>query len=177
MSKEFDSNRRQFIGLGALCGIGLLVSRSVIADELTDLITRPNSDNELIAVRLWPSSIYTRLTLEAENSIVAKTEVLDNPLRLVVSISDITLNKVLKNLSTKVLKEDPIIGGIEVESDSNSDSVKIVIALKQHIQVQTQVITQIKPGSVNYKYRIVFSYISKDTVSLLSVGDHDVYKK
>jgi len=30
--------------------------------------------------------------------------------------------------------------------------------------------------SVNYVYRIVFMYDSKDTVALLSVGDHDVYK-
>ncbi|OHA16474.1 MAG: hypothetical protein A3C79_02555 [Candidatus Taylorbacteria bacterium RIFCSPHIGHO2_02_FULL_45_28] len=30
--------------------------------------------------------------------------------------------------------------------------------------------------SINYKYRIVFSYISKNQVRLLSIGDHDVYK-
>lgn len=29
--------------------------------------------------------------------------------------------------------------------------------------------------SVNYKIRIVFIYISKDKVVLLSLGDHDVY--
>ncbi len=31
--------------------------------------------------------------------------------------------------------------------------------------------------SVNYKTRIVFNYLSKQTVVLLAVGDHDVYKK
>lgn len=30
--------------------------------------------------------------------------------------------------------------------------------------------------SVNYRYRIVFGYLSKDEVALLGVGDHDVYK-
>lgn len=30
--------------------------------------------------------------------------------------------------------------------------------------------------SVNYKYRIVFSFVSKDEVALLTVGDHDVYR-
>ena len=30
--------------------------------------------------------------------------------------------------------------------------------------------------SVNYKYRIVYLYDSKNTAVLLSVGDHDVYK-
>ncbi|MBI5152545.1 type II toxin-antitoxin system mRNA interferase toxin, RelE/StbE family [Candidatus Peregrinibacteria bacterium] len=30
--------------------------------------------------------------------------------------------------------------------------------------------------SVNYEYRIVFKYESKNTAILLAVGDHDVYK-
>ena len=29
---------------------------------------------------------------------------------------------------------------------------------------------------VNYKFRIVFMYLSKNEVTLLAVGDHDVYK-
>jgi plasmid maintenance system killer protein len=30
--------------------------------------------------------------------------------------------------------------------------------------------------SVNYRYRIVFAYLSKTEAVLLAVGDHDVYK-
>lgn len=30
--------------------------------------------------------------------------------------------------------------------------------------------------SVNYAYRVVFEYDSKNTVALLAIGDHDVYK-
>ena len=30
--------------------------------------------------------------------------------------------------------------------------------------------------SVNYKFRIVFMYLSKNEITLLAVGDHDVYK-
>ena len=30
--------------------------------------------------------------------------------------------------------------------------------------------------SVNYKYRIVFAYLSKDEVILHAIGDHDVYR-
>ncbi|OGG78293.1 hypothetical protein A3A36_03015 [Candidatus Kaiserbacteria bacterium RIFCSPLOWO2_01_FULL_52_12b] len=29
--------------------------------------------------------------------------------------------------------------------------------------------------SVNYKTRIVFQYVSKNEIALLSIGDHDVY--
>lgn len=30
--------------------------------------------------------------------------------------------------------------------------------------------------SVNYRYRIIFQYLSKDEVILLAVGDHEIYK-
>ncbi|MBI3274218.1 MAG: type II toxin-antitoxin system RelE/ParE family toxin [Candidatus Colwellbacteria bacterium] len=30
--------------------------------------------------------------------------------------------------------------------------------------------------SVNYKFRIVFSYASKNSVVLLAIGDHNIYK-
>jgi addiction module RelE/StbE family toxin len=31
--------------------------------------------------------------------------------------------------------------------------------------------------SVNYKYRIICEYLSKDEVALLDIGDHDIYDK
>lgn len=31
--------------------------------------------------------------------------------------------------------------------------------------------------SVNYRFRIIFAYISRDSAVLLAVGDHDVYKE
>lgn len=30
--------------------------------------------------------------------------------------------------------------------------------------------------SINYKFRILFRYIKKDTAALVSIGDHDIYK-
>ncbi|MCC2645814.1 MAG: amiC, partial [Burkholderiales bacterium] len=131
MSKEFDGKRRKFVQLGIFCGINLLISRKVFADELADFVDSHETKNELIAVRLWPSSIYTRLTLEAEKNIVANKKVLDNPLRLIIEINGITLNGVLNNLNTKVLDVDPVIKDIQV-SQPNLDSVKIIILLKQH---------------------------------------------
>jgi len=31
--------------------------------------------------------------------------------------------------------------------------------------------------SVNYKFRIIFSYLSKNEAVLLAIGDHEVYEK
>ncbi|MCC2624763.1 MAG: N-acetylmuramoyl-L-alanine amidase AmiC [Burkholderiales bacterium] len=173
MSKEFDESRRKFIELGIFCGIGLLVSRNVFSDELTDLISRPTVANELIAVRLWPSSIYTRLTLEAQNSIVAKTHVEDNPLQLVVDISDIILNGVLNNLGSKVLEADPIIKDIKV-SQLGEDTLRLIIILKQHVRVQTNSIAPVNLGSVNYKHRYVLDiYPDIDSANTNDEGLND----
>ena len=30
--------------------------------------------------------------------------------------------------------------------------------------------------SINYSFRLVFSYASKNTVNMLAIGDHDIYK-
>ena len=30
--------------------------------------------------------------------------------------------------------------------------------------------------SINYKFRIVFSYLSKNSAVFLAIGDHDIYK-
>lgn len=30
--------------------------------------------------------------------------------------------------------------------------------------------------SINFKFRVIFVYMDKTTVALLSVGDHDIYK-
>lgn len=50
---------------------------------------------------------------------------------------------------------------------SNHTSLKVH---KLHGQLKDQY-----SFSVNYKFRIVFQYVSKNEVELLTVGDHDVY--
>lgn len=30
--------------------------------------------------------------------------------------------------------------------------------------------------SINYKFRVVFKYLAKNEVALLSIGDHDIYR-
>lgn len=52
---------------------------------------------------------------------------------------------------------------------------------KNHKQLKAHKLSGVLSGrysfSVNYKTRIVFSYLSKTEAVLLAVGDHDVYKK
>ena len=52
---------------------------------------------------------------------------------------------------------------------------------KNHKQLKVHKFRGVLSGrysfSVNYKTRIVFSYLSKNEAALLAVGDHDVYKE
>ena len=52
---------------------------------------------------------------------------------------------------------------------------------KNHKQLKVHKLKGVLSGrysfSVNYKTRIVFSYLSKNEAVLLAVGDHDVYKE
>ena len=52
---------------------------------------------------------------------------------------------------------------------------------KNHKQLKVHKLKGVLSGrysfSVNYKTRIVFSYLSKNEAVLLAVGDHEVYKE
>jgi addiction module RelE/StbE family toxin len=72
------------------------------------------------------------------------------------------LKKFEKSLQEEVLEKVELF-----EKDSKNPSLKIH-KLKGSLKGSYSF-------SVNYKYRIVFDYISKEEVRLLSVGDHDVY--
>mgnify|MGYP001591169696 FL=1 len=52
---------------------------------------------------------------------------------------------------------------------------------KNHMQLKVHKLKGVLSGrysfSVNYKTRVVFSYLSKNEAVLLAVGDHGVYKE
>ncbi|MEK7130748.1 MAG: type II toxin-antitoxin system mRNA interferase toxin, RelE/StbE family [Patescibacteria group bacterium] len=52
---------------------------------------------------------------------------------------------------------------------------------KNHMQLKVHKLNGVLSGrysfSVNYKTRVVFSYLSKNEAVLLAVGDHGVYKE
>lgn len=154
MSQKINNNRRQLIKMGLFSGITLLVSQKSRGDNLIDKISS-DSTNQIISVRIWPSDVYTRLTIEAEQNIKAKYFNLPNPQRFVIDIMNSNLNAVLKNLGNNQFTNDPIISGIKV-GQFNPTTVRIVIYAKQPVVAQTQAVNPVSLGSVNYKYRYVF---------------------
>jgi N-acetylmuramoyl-L-alanine amidase len=164
MSYEIDQSRRNLIKFGLFSGLTLLItSKKAGADDLMDQFAN-DSTNQIISVRIWPSDVYTRLTIEAEQGIKAKFFSLANPNRFVIDILNSTLNTVLKNLSNNEFSNDPIISGIKV-GQFNPTTVRIVIYAKQPVSAQTQTIDPVNLGSVNYKYRYVFDMYPANAIT------------
>lgn len=74
-----------------------------------------------------------------------------------------------KMKKTDVELREEIIEKLELFKDSrNHNSLKVH---KLHGELDGKY-----SFSVNYKFRVIFSYIQKNMVSILTFGDHDIYK-
>ncbi|SQI36280.1 N-acetylmuramoyl-L-alanine amidase AmiC precursor [Leminorella richardii] len=86
----------------------------------------------VVAVRVWPSSTYTRITLESNIPLKYKQFALANPNRLVIDIEGVQLNSVLKNISSQVQQSDPYLKLVRV-GQFDTKTVRLVLELKQNI--------------------------------------------
>ncbi|WP_343629171.1 N-acetylmuramoyl-L-alanine amidase [Roseateles sp.] len=108
------------------------------------------SSASIVAVRVWPASDYTRVTLESDRPLAAKSFMAANPDRLVIDIDGLELNPNLRDLIGKVKPDDPYIASVRV-GQNTPRVVRIVLDLKQ--AVAPQVFT-IEPVAA-YKNRLV----------------------
>lgn len=176
MSPKIDKNRRSIIKAGVFSGLTLLI-KPILADDLLDKLLLDvndksnNSDNDgsgkgnagtsqlptnqIISVRIWPSDVYTRLTIEANEEIKAKYFNLQDPQRFVIDILNSQLNAVLKNLASTSFSNDPIISGIKV-GQFNPTTTRIVVYAKQPVSAQTSTVKPVALENVSYKYRYIF---------------------
>ena len=105
----------------------------------------------IVAVRVWPSKDYTRLTIESDGEIKARQFFIAEPPRLAVDIEGIDLIPALRELIAKVRPDDPNISGIRV-GQNTPGVVRLVIDLKQPILPQVFTL----PPVAAYQYRLVF---------------------
>ncbi len=90
------------------------------------------ASSHVVAVRIWPSSTYSRLTLESNVPLKYKQFTLGNPNRLVIDIENIHLNHVLKGVGELVLNNDPYIKNARV-GQFDQQTVRLVLELKQPV--------------------------------------------
>ncbi|WP_069373101.1 N-acetylmuramoyl-L-alanine amidase [Herbaspirillum seropedicae] len=110
----------------------------------------PALSSQILAVRVWPSDDYTRVTLENDSDLKVTHFVVKNPERLVVDIEGIDLNSTLKDLVAKIQPNDPYIKQVRVGQNRPS-VVRLVFDLKD--EIKPQVFTLAPVGE--YKYRFV----------------------
>ena len=120
---------------------------TLLVSVLTPL---PALASQILAVRVWPSDDYTRVTLENDSDLKVTHFIVKNPERLVVDIEGIDLNATLKDLVAKIQPNDPYIKQVRVGQNRPS-VVRLVFDLKD--EIKPQVFTLEPVGE--YKYRFV----------------------
>lgn len=110
----------------------------------------PAMASQILAVRVWPSDDYTRVTLENDSDLKVTHFVVKNPDRLVVDIEGIALNSTLKDLVAKIQPNDPYVKQVRV-GQNQPNVVRLVFDLKE--EIKPQVFTLAPVGE--YKYRFV----------------------
>jgi len=104
----------------------------------------------VVAVRVWPSSTYTRLTIEASSEIRYKHFSLANPNRLVIDLEDVQLTGVLQDVSGQIQSADPFIRTARA-GQFNGNTVRLVLDLRNEVKPQ---IFSLKPVA-EYQHRLV----------------------
>ncbi len=104
----------------------------------------------IVAVRVWPSRDYTRLTIESDVEIKARQFFIPEPPRLAVDIEGLDLIPALRELVAKVKSDDPNISGIRVGQNAPG-VVRLVMDLKKPMQPQ---VFTLRPVAA-YQYRLV----------------------
>ena len=133
-----DALRRKLIGAAAATFL-LTVSRAGLA-----------ASSQIVAVRVWPSSTYTRLTIEAGSDIRYKHFALANPNRLVIDLEDVQLTGVLQDIGGQIQSADPFIRTARA-GQFNGNTVRLVLDLRNEVKPQ---IFSLKPVG-EYQHRLV----------------------
>ena len=105
----------------------------------------------ILAVRLWPAPDYSRITIESDTALKARTTLVADPPRLAVDIEGIELDGTLRELVTKLGQDDPNIAGIRVGQNAPG-VVRLVLDLKQPMAPQVFTLAPVAA----YRHRLVF---------------------
>ena len=105
----------------------------------------------IVAVRVWPASDYSRVTIESDQALVARQFLTDSPARLVIDIDGLELSPALRELVGKVRADDPFIAGVRV-GQNQPRLVRLVIDLKQAVAPQQFTLLPVAA----YQHRLVF---------------------
>ncbi|WP_348666575.1 N-acetylmuramoyl-L-alanine amidase [Arsenophonus symbiont of Ornithomya chloropus] len=107
----------------------------------------------IVAIRIWSSSSYTRVTLESTVAFEYCQFVLSFPDRIVVDLKNIRLNRVLKDINKKINSNDRHLKLIRV-GVFNHNTIRLVFEVKMHLAAKIFTISPIG----NFKHRLVIDF-------------------
>jgi N-acetylmuramoyl-L-alanine amidase len=140
--------------LRAMGALGLLLGSAELAFGAT-----------IVAVRLWPASDYTRVTIESDSALAARHFLAHDPPRLVIDIDGLELSPALRELVGKVRADDPYIAGLRI-GQNLPRVVRLVIDLKQPTAPQLFALDPVAA----YQHRLVFDlYPTREHDPLLAL--------
>ena len=137
-SLGFPAARRDF--LRALSGSLILAASSPLFAE----------GSAIVAVRVWPSRDYTRVTLELDAPLKYTHQLIKDPDRLVLDIEDLVLTGKLRDIVAQIAANDPFIGSVRA-GQFKARVVRLVFDLKTEIKPQ---VFALKPVG-EYGHRLV----------------------
>lgn len=135
----------------------------------------------MLAVRMWPSEEYTRVTIESDWVLETTQHTLSDPARFVLDIQGMQLNDQFKQLSALVQDSDPYISAIRV-GQFQPDVVRIVFDLKQPTtpdiftlapiaEYKNRLVLDFKPIQAIDPLTQLVSEISSDQAQAVTEGD------
>ena len=134
----FPAARRDF--LRALSGSLILAASSPLFAE----------GSAIVAVRVWPSRDYTRVTLELDAPLKYTHQLIKDPDRLVLDLEDLVLTGKLRDIVAQIAANDPFIGSVRA-GQFKARVVRLVFDLKTEIKPQ---VFALKPVG-EYGHRLV----------------------
>jgi N-acetylmuramoyl-L-alanine amidase len=160
-----STGRRELLKLAA-------ASLTLLVTPLDALAAAARSAANILAVRVWPATDYTRITLEHATELKFSYLQVNDPERLVVDLEGVEFNSVLQNLPGKIAETDPYIKLIRA-GRNRPGVVRLVIELKGAAGgVRPQVFTL--PPAGGYAHRLVFDlYPSQPADPLMALLDDE----
>ncbi|SMC24400.1 N-acetylmuramoyl-L-alanine amidase [Andreprevotia lacus DSM 23236] len=159
-----DAQRRALLGGAAAALMLSVLPRRALA-------AAGSGDAKVVAVRVWPATAYTRVTIESTTPLTFKQFSLKDPERLVVDLEGIDLNGELQSLASKVGPDDPYIKLLRA-ARNKPGVVRLVMDLKA--EMKPQVFTLDPVG--DYKHRLVidlYPAVQSDPLLALLNDDDD----
>ncbi|WP_024556442.1 N-acetylmuramoyl-L-alanine amidase AmiC [Franconibacter pulveris 1160] len=118
------------------------------------------ASSQVVAVRVWPASAYTRVTLESNRVLKYRQFALSNPERVVVDIEGVHLNSVLKGLGNHISDNDPFIKSARV-GQFDPKTVRMVFELKKNVTPHLFALAPV----AEFKERLVIDLYPADSAS------------